>query len=596
MNCHHRRTSASLALLFGAGLVLTFGGASITYDHGLVSSASAQPLRKLIARLRGERLPAGITKAEGRIEANQVDVSSKYSGQLVEISVEEGTRVTAGQPIARLSSPEYQAQLRAAQADVQKSKDALAAAEAEIASRQSALEFAKSDFERGQQLMKTGFITKQEFEQRKRNYDAAVAAVQSFRSQRDQARSAINNADAEVERVQSIISDLTLVSPRNGLVQYQMARVGETIAVGQPVVTILDLTDVYMIVFLRAADSGRLGVGDEARVILEAAPDYVIPATISFVASDAQFTPKTVETKDERAKLMFRVQLRIDPKLLEKYYGKVEPGLRGAGFVRSTPNANWPTELQIKLPPAPVPGAPAAEAAAASPVASTPTPTPTPAPAAEPAAPPPVEQAPSVEVSAEAPKTAQAPASAPVTEAPVAAPSPETPAPATVAQAPSSSPATEAPSAPAPAPQGSASEPTAPPVAEEPASVLPTQDATAEFAPETLAQLSGAWANSAAECDRLFRRQGKALIYRQPVDRFARAAIIEPQRIRLPFVTCRLQSASQQGGALVLDGECQDSISYTSRTLHIKLRSDTELVYSPTGDSALETALMKCPL
>ena len=299
---------------------------------GFVSSAHAQMIRNLIARLRGETLPAGIVKSNGRIEATQVDVSSKYAGRLAEVTVEEGSSVTQGQVIARISSPEYEAQLRAAQASVQQAKDALAAAEAEIASRQSALEFAKSDFERGQELMKTGFITKQVFEQRKRNYDSAVAAVQSFTSQRDQAQSKIKNSEAEVERIESIIKDLTLVSPRLGRVQYQLARAGEVVAAGAPIVTILDLTDVYMTIFLPAADAGKLSVGDEARIVLDPVPDYVVPAKVSFVAADAQFTPKTVETKDERAKLMFRIKLKVDPQVLQQFYTQGENRRPGHGL------------------------------------------------------------------------------------------------------------------------------------------------------------------------------------------------------------------------------------------------------------------------
>ena len=279
--------------------------------------------------------------------------------------MEEGSNVTQGQVVAKITSPEYEAQLRAAQADVQNAKDALAAAEAEITSRKSALEFAKSDFERGQELMKTGFITKQVFEQRKRNYDAAVAAVQSFTSQRDQAQSKIKNSEAEVERIQSIISDLTLVSPRLGRVQYQLARAGEVVAAGAPIVTILDLTDVYMTIFLPAADAGRLSVGEEARIILDPVPDYIVPAKVSFVAADAQFTPKTVETKDERAKLMFRIKLKIDSDVLQQYYTRVKTGVRGLGFVRTKPDVEWPADLQVKLPkppevkPQPAPAAPA---------------------------------------------------------------------------------------------------------------------------------------------------------------------------------------------------------------------------------------------
>ena len=326
------RRGASIAVVGGIVVVPLLIGEATLGPLSYVELARAQPIRNLIARLRGEKLPSGIVKSNGRIEATQVDVSSKYAGRLDEVTVEEGSPVTQGQVIARISSPEYEAQLRAAQSDVQRAKDALASAEAEIVSRQSSLEFAKSDFERGQELMKTGFITKQAFEQRKRNFDAAAASVKSFTSQRDQAQSAIKNSEAQVERIEAIIKDLTLVSPRNGRVQYQLARAGEVVAAGAPIVTILDLTDVYMTIFLPAADAGRVTVGEEARIILDPVPDYVMPARVSFVAADAQFTPKTVETKDERAKLMFRVKLKIDPDVLQQFYTQGEDGRAGPRF------------------------------------------------------------------------------------------------------------------------------------------------------------------------------------------------------------------------------------------------------------------------
>jgi hypothetical protein len=154
---------------------------------------------------------------------------------------------------------------------------------------------------------------------------------------------------------------------------------------------------VYMTVFLRAADAGKLGIGDEARLILDAAPDYVVPAAVSFVASDLQAAPKAVKTKDDLAKLMLRVDLKIDPKVVETYYGKVETGLHGAGFVRTRPDAKWPAELQVKLPPAPVAQeptpAPAPLAQEAAPASASiggaaapvpPLPAPTPAPSSQP--------------------------------------------------------------------------------------------------------------------------------------------------------------------------------------------------------------------
>ena len=366
MTIRQRVTTSAFMLGIGA-CALSMNGE----PNGRLSiapSAHAQGLiRNLIARMRGQTLPDGIVKSNGRIEATQLDVSSKYAGRLSEVTVDEGYSVTQGQVIAKLTSPEYEAQLRAAQANVQNANNALTAAEAEITSRQSQLEFSKTDFARGQELNKTGFITKQVFDQRRRNLDAATAAVAAATAQRDQAKSAIKNSEAEVERVQSIITDLTLLSPRNGRVQYLLARAGEVVAAGAPIVTILDLTDVYMTIFLPASDAGKLSIGDDARIILDPVPDYIIPARVSFVAADAQFTPKTVETKDERTKLTFRVKLKVDPTVLQTFYQKVKTGIRGMGFVRTKANVEWPTELQVKLPTPPevkAPDTPAPQATA----------------------------------------------------------------------------------------------------------------------------------------------------------------------------------------------------------------------------------------
>src|SRR5204863_3245809 len=127
----------------------------------------------------------------------------------------------------------------------------------------------------------------------------------SAKAQRDQAVSAIKSAEAQVENLKAQIAEMTLLSPRSGRVQYQLARSGEVVGAGTPILTILDLTDVYMTLFLPAGEAGKVGIGDEARLIMDPIPQFVVPAKVSFVAADAQFTPKTVETNDERAKLMF---------------------------------------------------------------------------------------------------------------------------------------------------------------------------------------------------------------------------------------------------------------------------------------------------
>jgi HlyD family secretion protein len=123
------------------------------------------------------------------------------------------------------------------------------------------------------------------------------------------------------------------------------------VAAGQRVLTILDLNDIYMTIYLSANDAGKLMLGDEARVILDPVPQSVFPATISFVATEAQFTPKSVETAEEREKLMFRVKLQGDPKVLDQYHRQVKTGVRGLGFVRTDAKITWPDELAVKLPP-----------------------------------------------------------------------------------------------------------------------------------------------------------------------------------------------------------------------------------------------------
>ena len=317
----------------------------------LLSSAHAQSrLRTLIDRLRRATLPEGIVKTNGRIEATQVDVSAKYAGRLATLTVNEGDEVTAGQVVARISSPEYEAQLRGARAQVLRAKEALAEAQALIAQRKAERTLAKTDLERGQPLVEKGFLTKQVFDQRVAKADATEAALRAAEAQRESAQFAIQSAQAEVERIEAILVDLVLVSPRDGRVQYRLARAGEVVAAGQRILTILDLSDVYMTIYLPAAQAGPLQLGDEARMILDPVPQYVVPATISFVATDAQFTPKSVETSEEREKLIFRIKLQIDPKVLGKYEKEVKTGVRGLGYVRTDLSVPWPENLIIKLP------------------------------------------------------------------------------------------------------------------------------------------------------------------------------------------------------------------------------------------------------
>ena len=111
----------------------------------------------------------------------------------------------------------------------------------------------------------------------------------------------------------------------------------------------VDLSDVYMTFFLPTVAVGKVALGSEVRLVLDAAPEHVIPANVSFVADVAQFTPKTVETAVEREKLMFRVRAQIPPELLKKYIQQVKTGLPGVAYVKLDAKAPWPAHLQTNL-------------------------------------------------------------------------------------------------------------------------------------------------------------------------------------------------------------------------------------------------------
>ena len=119
---------------------------------------------------------------------------------------------------------------------------------------------------------------------------------------------------------------------------------------GGRVLSMVDLSDVYMTFFLPETAAGRVAIGSEARLVLDAAPQYVIPAKVTFVASVAQFTPKTVETTVERQKLMFKVRAHIDPQLLARYSSQVKTGMPGMAYVRIQPDEPWPDQLAVNLP------------------------------------------------------------------------------------------------------------------------------------------------------------------------------------------------------------------------------------------------------
>lgn len=294
--------------------------------------------------------PAGFAKTNGRIEAERVDISPKFAGRLRTVNVKEGDLVKAGQVLAELDTAELEAQLNEAQASKAQAEQQLAQAEALVVQRASELKLAGLQLDRSTNLVGKGYTSQEVVDQRQSAKRTAEAAVNSANAEVAVAKAAIDAAGARIARLKVDIDDCALKAPRSGRIEYRLAVTGEVLAAGGRVLTLLDLTDVYMTVFFPTNEAGRLHIGGEARIIFDAAPKYVVPANVTFVATEAQFTPKYVETQAEREKLMFRVKLSLPPALLENYENVVKTGVPGVAYVKLNENAEWPKRLTANLP------------------------------------------------------------------------------------------------------------------------------------------------------------------------------------------------------------------------------------------------------
>jgi HlyD family secretion protein len=294
----------------------------------------------------------GFASGNGRIEATEIDVAAKLAGRLEEVLAREGDRVDSGQVLARMDSKSLLAELRQAEARVNQALTERDHARAVIAQRESECALAEKDLKRAEKLygQDPGAISREQIEHDTAAVETARAACTAAEAQLANAEAAIQAAVAEVERIKANIDDTVLRASRGGRVLYRLAEPGEVLPAGGKVLTVLDLTDVYMTIFLPTSQAGRVDLGAEARIIFDAAPEYVVPASVSFVAPRAQFTPKEVETRSERDKLMFRIKLRIAPELLQQHIEKVKTGVPGVAYVRLDPAVEWPQQLHVRLP------------------------------------------------------------------------------------------------------------------------------------------------------------------------------------------------------------------------------------------------------
>ncbi len=178
---------------------------------------------------------------------------------------------------------------------------------------------------------------------------STTAGLAQEKAKLDVAQKEVLVALANVRTVQSQIDDATLQSPVLGRVLYRLAEPGEVLGPGGKALTLVNLEDVYMEIFLPSNQAAAVKLGSEARFTVDYEPNRVGVGYVSFVSPQAQFTPKEVETKSEREKLMFRVKIQVPKELVSHYIERVKTGVRGVGYVRLNESLPWPKWLDKNL-------------------------------------------------------------------------------------------------------------------------------------------------------------------------------------------------------------------------------------------------------
>lgn len=289
-----------------------------------------------------DRLPAGLVAGNGRLEAQEIDIAARYAGRIAAVLVDEGDPVEAGQVLARMDTQDIEAALEAADARTRQARESTRQAAAESADARSRVALAQQELARDEALLEKGFVSSQRIDQRRTDLETAQARLAAADAHYADVTEAANAAVSDAQRIRVELEEATLTAPRGGRVLYRLAEPGEIVAPGGKILTIVDLDDVYMTLFLSAADAGRVRIGADARIRLDALPERPFRARVTFVASEAQFTPKEVETASEREKLVFRVKAQVvdrEPTLLK-------PGMPGMAYVRLDTAVEWPDWLK----------------------------------------------------------------------------------------------------------------------------------------------------------------------------------------------------------------------------------------------------------
>lgn len=288
-----------------------------------------------------EMLNPKFYSGNGRLEATEVYVSSKLAGRIEKIFVKEGDLVKKGDKLVQMQTSTLEAEKAATLAKIKVQEGELAMAKATVKQKESAFSGAEKEFKRQSTLISSNAVSQRAYDEAETRYNNAKAELEYAKANVIAAEGKVAEQKAELQRIESDIKDSLLTAAYDGRIQYLLAHEGEVLAAGGRAMNLVNLTDSYMTFFLPTNIAGRVKMGAEVKLVLDAAPQYAFNAKVTYIDPVAQFTPKSVETKVEREKLMFRIKASLNAEALRKYIDDVKTGLPGVAWVKLDPEADW---------------------------------------------------------------------------------------------------------------------------------------------------------------------------------------------------------------------------------------------------------------
>jgi len=282
-----------------------------------------------------EKEKEGVIEASGQVRGTEITVSSRVSGRVKEMRVSEGQPVKAGELIAMVSSDEIEARFQQSLHRIHNARAAIERAKSEVAQAESIFDLAKKDYERYQALFKKEIISRQQFEEAESGYRVAVARLNSARDALEEANAAKELAESSKIEAEAQLKETSIYAPSDGTVINRLVEAGELVGTGTPVAVLVDLSDIYVRVFIKETDIGKIRLGNPARIFTDAFPDY-FEGRITEVSEKAQFTPREAHVKEERAKLVFGVKVGI-----KNPSGFLKPGMPVDVDIKWKEDASW---------------------------------------------------------------------------------------------------------------------------------------------------------------------------------------------------------------------------------------------------------------